>query len=355
MPNTADHTEHGPTKSAAGELPSASIHDPAAPDAARDQELDPDLAPAVAPSPASSEDPARDASVIIGGTSANADDRSPPWKRRLSELSAPVGAALRMLVGRVKRTADAVAPLARRAVEVARHATQEVRARRSASSAPSSEPGDQPPPHAPVLIDDQTSIRRSVLLRTAVLALVMLWLLLVPARGFLEQTYLLAIVIMLAALGAMQWLCTWSRIYRPSLFAVLLCLDCIFLAVVAGLQNPFAETPQPAAAALRDRGFLFLALPILQAAVTRRWSFTLTAGIAASVTWAGLIVIILQDSLSYTRLDLAGLPAHQVDAAYFDPNFVVIDNGALEVLFLLILGIALSIVLRGLVGRRTDR
>ncbi|MEM7653359.1 MAG: hypothetical protein AAF220_09290 [Pseudomonadota bacterium] len=223
--------------------------------------------------------------------------------------------------------------------------TQNEQGAADAESVPVPAPAPPPgtgPSRSEIALAERVPLVRSVQLRLVILLLVAVWIIVFPPRGFLEQTYTLSIVLMLLCIGIVQWLCTWPKIYRPGIFAALLCLDCVFMALVAGLQNPFSETPQPLAAALRDRGFLFLTLPILQSVVAANPLFPALSGVCAALCWTGLISYVLSDDVSYSRLDLEGLPAQQLDAAYFDPNFVVIDNAALEVIFLALLGLGLA-------------
>lgn len=164
-------------------------------------------------------------------------------------------------------------------------------------------------------------------------------------------------VSLFALLGALQYLTARRRIGGPALAYVFVAADCVLLAAVFSLPNPFEDFTLPPAIAMQSSLFTYFFLFLMQASFSFRPSLVLWSGFCIAAARSGMLLWFLSQPDVYTNLSPGlGSPEAAI-AARADPNFLYLGFFATEMLACLTVSGGLAAMVwrsRRLVERRAE-
>ena len=192
--------------------------------------------------------------------------------------------------------------------------------------------------------------------RTAALGIIAVWQALENPNTGLAYAYELAELVAFAVLGLLQYASARWRFHMDSLKYFFVMLDCVLLAVVLTIGNPFTSNPEPPAFAMHGSPFTFFFLFLMQSAFTLRPRLVLWCGLWIALARTGMLIWVLNQPETFTDLDLTLRTNEAVVAAVADPNFVFLGYWTVEVMVSLLVAAGLAVVVvrsRRLVNSRS--
>jgi adenylate cyclase len=142
----------------------------------------------------------------------------------------------------------------------------------------------------------------------------------------------MAAIAVFALLGALQYFCARWRIGGTVLNYAFIAADCLLLALVFSLPNPYQDFTLPPAIAMHSSLFTFFFLFLMQASFSFRPSLVLWCGFCIAAARTGMLVWFASQPGVFTNLSPGlGTPEAAI-AARADPNFLFLGFFANEIL-----------------------
>jgi adenylate cyclase len=164
-----------------------------------------------------------------------------------------------------------------------------------------------------------------------------------PERG-LAYAWTAGIASFFLVTGIVQLVLYRRRLGPPLLPYALIAIDCLVLAAVLIVPNPFMPVPEPVPMPFRYSNFLFFFVLLMQMTFSFRPSLVLWTGACGVGAWTAAF------------LWVRSLPGVVTDTAlYFDPNFLSVLKYQYEIIVFLLVSAGLALLVwrsRGLVAER---
>jgi len=193
--------------------------------------------------------------------------------------------------------------------------------------------------------EEKAGVRLMITVRSAVLAVVLAWLILRVSGAALY--YYGTIVVLFAVLGAVQLVVSRSQGLRARLvWTTLVFLDMALLTVAFVVPVPTVDDVWPLAMQLRLGSFDFFFVFVAFAVLSYSPGIALWTGVAAAVTWSTGVGWVLSRPEPFTVTDwrtLQGRPTEDVVALLLDQNYVSAVIWIQEVLLCILVASVLSV------------
>jgi adenylate cyclase len=174
-----------------------------------------------------------------------------------------------------------------------------------------------------------------------------------PERG-LAYAWLAGTVALFVVTGIGQLLVYRNRLGLAYLPYVFIAVDCLLLAFVLIVPNPFAPVPMPLPLPFRYANFLFFFVLLMQMTFSFRPSLVLWTGVWGIGAWTLVFLWVRGQPGVVTDTAAGGDRAAQL-AAYLDPNFLSVLKYQYEIVVFLLVTAGMALLVRrsrGLVAER---
>jgi adenylate cyclase len=205
-------------------------------------------------------------------------------------------------------------------------------------------------------LEERRGLMLAAAARSGAVVLIIGWITLVNPEQGLAYAWFVTTASLFLLTGLVQFVLYRRRLGTARLPYVFVAIDCLALAAVLAVGNPFASIVMPAPLPFRFANFLFFFVFLMQMAFSFRPTLLLWTGVCGAGAWTLAFLWVLRQPGVVTN------PSDRPDAtltltAYLNPNYLSVLKYGYEVVIFLLISAGLALLVwrsRGLVAERAE-